>query len=1511
MSAAQPEADEVGKPLVGDVRINVPVDGNQRKSAIHSCLEPEFSDSIILPAGKKPPPKKGSEAAGEKKKSAKGVVFRPTAHREPEQGLMCGVATLEREVAHELGKDGQAIDIPDALPLHFCFDVQCVWLGAEQGKYSTGKFGLNTLRQFITKEWRRCRALQERAWQAAGKLPHQVEHALGIYGKDLAPADEDVDEAEKSIQHRLRDWIKNKEVMIHRHERWKEKKHHIIKIERIGCPSRGSNGFTSLTAKHLQQATACLHLEMIVNLEHDPLLKEVGYLDSGGTTKFIVPIYLYENYLPPTTEKTEPTRVLRAARIPSFEYAILMPAKPYADCKLDAPVIKDSIRRKLPDDRFDTLNEDSNLDEVLLQARATLAWLFWYCFDRTFPEIVGKTPYDVVETLGPVERMKLHRKHLVDRNELMYSRTREQALKTLWSCTVPKPFQIPFRRRVFKGDVEDAGLLAHIEHAMQAVAREVDEADLSPAIWSRFERGPTWPLEARMPDGCKTEEDFKKNHIEETTSFIEGDMKLALVQFKAVLSGSLANAEAADAQDAGDDAEEEYSDDDLPKRSGTVSQSSLGAVSQCSGKELEKSGEAARLAASKVDVEEDLREEKLVNVCVDLTDWETEGHLDVMDINCNDHVEVQGMLRFVKMLEACVELYDDELLTKRVSQLAYGLHHVQAALIKQQLRSVGLTVVETNRVVSKGEDGFLKVASVGVLVKEQLEDALDTTMDVVEMVKRGSLTMEMDEGDEKKPTQLAQRVLLVSAPEGVLRHNAQGRGWIATICPSVKTGLYPGGFRPEQFMRDGPMTKFWVETEEDPYPYRPYFLAASQSSDPLSIFTSAERKFIVRSFITDPISEIRYPDGSIDPRQGGANLDPNELKTGNIIEDFIPLYDTLSVEQLLHEIMSPRYELVIPLPGSRKICADVNMDLCAHVGPQIASYYEFVAFYKMMLIALTPLSIFCFYAGQPGTFTSKWSFWGYIRPAFGLFISFWGALFCSTWRRRAASLGLAWQNGVLELGMELQAAGGATQTQRRVRPEFALKFRKHFEEAGLDGQQHITNKLRRLLWVDQVKNSRLAGPDVKAEFERNFNNRLLKQDIERFNEVGYNGFWERLLPGLVSYLVTALLILLATCATFFSMWFSEAAQDEESGLGERAMRLNLGYVISGFVSGCVVPGLNYLNKVASLWTTEMQNFRHDSEYQATLFVKLFAFQLFNRFNSLLWIAFWRQNMEQLQIQVLMLLFMPSVSLSISDVIVPVGLYWRAVKQQEKTGEVIAVKGTKRSMTTYVTAAHLQGGDLGRSLNQMTQQLLCDQNGQFDVVAELIELVVQFGLVTMFLTACPLAPPVALVTCCINHRSDALKLCRLQRKPETKQAVGIGISYVALQTMCYFALAVNCALLVFSRVDIKDVMIRSNKEIGNVFSSAGENKSGETVLDLVFPYLNGVQKMLVLLVGENSVLLMMILAFQISPMSFSLIEEMYRQQYFDNREAASYDEDEDDQGQVTVMRRRARTKEAMK
>ncbi|NXE03857.1 ANO7 protein, partial [Lophotis ruficrista] len=94
---------------------------------------------------------------------------------------------------------------------------------------------------------------------------------------------------------------------------------------------------------------------------------------------------------------------------------------------------------------------------------------------------------------------------------------------------------------------------------------------------------------------------------------------------------------------------------------------------------------------------------------------------------------------------------------------------------------------------------------------------------------------------------------------------------------------------------------------------------------------------------------------------------------------------------------------------------------------------------------------------------------------------------------------------------------------------------------------------------------------------------------------------------------------------------------------------------------------------------------------------------------------------------------------------------------------------------------------------MDHQLLVFE-GLFD---EYLEMVLQFGFITIFVAACPLAPLFALLNNWVEIRLDAQKLICDYRRPVAERAQGIGIWFDILEAIAHLAVISNAFLIAFT------------------------------------------------------------------------------------------------------------------
>ena len=136
-----------------------------------------------------------------------------------------------------------------------------------------------------------------------------------------------------------------------------------------------------------------------------------------------------------------------------------------------------------------------------------------------------------------------------------------------------------------------------------------------------------------------------------------------------------------------------------------------------------------------------------------------------------------------------------------------------------------------------------------------------------------------------------------------------------------------------------------------------------------------------------------------------------------------------------------------------------------------------------------------------------------------------------------------------------------------------------------------------------------------------------------------------------------------------------------------------------------------------------------------------------------------------------------------------------------------------------------------------------------------EMMVQFGYVTFFSMAFPLAPGFALLNNLVEIRSDAFKLCNNTRRPVAQKASGIGVWFHALQLMSVLAVMTNLAHIGFT---------------SDQFSQ-------------FFPNVTDAEKVVIIFAFEHAVLVVQSLVIAVSPREPAWVRRSIRREKFLSKE----------------------------
>ncbi|XP_053736069.1 anoctamin-7 isoform X2 [Synchiropus splendidus] len=215
--------------------------------------------------------------------------------------------------------------------------------------------------------------------------------------------------------------------------------------------------------------------------------------------------------------------------------------------------------------------------------------------------------------------------------------------------------------------------------------------------------------------------------------------------------------------------------------------------------------------------------------------------------------------------------------------------------------------------------------------------------------------------------------------------------------------------------------------------------------------------------------------------------------------------------------------------------------------------------------------------------------------------------------------------------------------------------------------------------------------------------------------------------------------------------------------------------------------------------TRWEMHRTQTKYEDMFILKVFIFQFINFYSSPIYVAFFKgrfvgypghyntlfgvRNEEcgaggcliQLAQELLVIMVGKQLINNVQEFVVPkLKAWWQRQKLRQKSADGEAP------------------AELGRPWESDYELLVCD-----GLLSEYLEMVIQFGFITIFVAACPLAPLFALINNWVEIRLDAQKFVAEYRRPVVERAQDIGIWFPILQFITHVAVLSNAFLIAFT------------------------------------------------------------------------------------------------------------------
>ena len=198
-----------------------------------------------------------------------------------------------------------------------------------------------------------------------------------------------------------------------------------------------------------------------------------------------------------------------------------------------------------------------------------------------------------------------------------------------------------------------------------------------------------------------------------------------------------------------------------------------------------------------------------------------------------------------------------------------------------------------------------------------------------------------------------------------------------------------------------------------------------------------------------------------------------------------------------------------------------------------------------------------------------------------------------------------------------------------------------------------------------------------------------------------------------------------------------------------------GWMVPTIAPSIVINIINQIYRSVAAVSTDIENHKTESAWSSSLIVKRVMFELFDCYLPLFYIAFYQLDILALRREL-------------------VGLFWGDEIRRVVTEAIIPYITEKIEARKVKKASGLsKKSDDPSKLKELAiiNNLIYEEYEQFD---DYIEMVVQFGYVTLFASAFPLCSAVTILFLFLEARSDMFKLLFLTRRPVVRRAKSIGM-----------------------------------------------------------------------------------------------------------------------------------------
>ncbi|DAZ96735.1 TPA: hypothetical protein N0F65_012312 [Lagenidium giganteum] len=298
------------------------------------------------------------------------------------------------------------------------------------------------------------------------------------------------------------------------------------------------------------------------------------------------------------------------------------------------------------------------------------------------------------------------------------------------------------------------------------------------------------------------------------------------------------------------------------------------------------------------------------------------------------------------------------------------------------------------------------------------------------------------------------------------------------------------------------------------------------------------------------------------------------------------------------------------------------------------------------------------------------------------------------------------------------------------------------------------------------------------------------------------------------------------------------------------------FLITPVLYGLLIPILDFAFTMWARRMTDWENHPTETRYQSHLILKVFSFRFVHVFASLYYYAFVnesrRDNLLRVAVQLASFMIADQLWKNAMQTLYPfLKRKWQLQQKKRDTNAQFNQSPVFNAALVFASgggggaralrdgimgrnagpAVHRRGASVGDDDSDSTRSPIvvlqhnvnhnaviheqCVRLEQasdkaweeadletYDTFEDYTDMLIQFGYVTFFSLAFPLAPLLALVNNVFGLRATAFKLCHAKQRPIARKASDIGIWFHVLQLMSVLAVLTNCLHIAFTTTQIE-------------------------------------------------------------------------------------------------------------